>query len=263
MKKWALVTGTTSGIGAAYCDLLAAEGYNLCLVSRDESRMIKQAQLLESKYGLRTKLAICDLSTSEGIQESIKCIEELGPLLEVVVNNAGFGLNSDFLTSAMMDQERMINCMVMAPMKITHSAANVMKPNQKGFIINVSSVASFMAGSTYCSAKSWLTVFSESVYQELRSNSINLHVICPGFTRTEFHMRCNQDVSGVPNFAWLTPEAVVKQSWKCVKKGTLIAIPGFWYKALVTMHRYAPRRILIIYGQIAKKYLRRGGKNTA
>lgn len=262
MMKWALVTGTTSGIGAAYCDLLAAEGYNLCLLSRDESRMVTQAHELTLKYGIDTKLVISDLGTSEGIIKSIDSVSELGNSLEVLVNNAGFGLNSDFLTSSVIDQEKMINCMVMATMQLTHSAARVMKQNQKGYIINISSVASFMTGSTYCSAKSWVTVFTESIYQELRADNINIHVICPGFTKTEFHLRCNQDVSGVPSFAWLSAELVVNKSWKCVKKGTLLSIPGFWYKILVSLHRYAPRRILGIYGYAAKKYLRRGGKNT-
>jgi short-subunit dehydrogenase len=95
----------------------------------------------------------------------------------------------------------------------------------------------------------------------MRDFGINVHVICPGFTRTEFHARCSQDVSGVPDFAWLDSEDICRVSWQDVRRGKLITIPGLHYKLLVWVHRYAPRKIVRLYGKSAKAFLRRGGKN--
>ena len=117
-------------------------------------------------------------------------------------------------------------------------------------------------GCPYCSAKSWLNVFTESLHSELKSKGIYTHAICPGFTKTEFHSRCNQDVSGVPDFVWLTPEKVATIAWKSVNKGKVISIPGIQYKGLVYLHQYAPRFVVRNYGKLAKKFLRRGGRNS-
>lgn len=151
--------------------------------------------------------------------------------------------------------------MVTGPMRLTHAAIKSMEKLNKGYIINVSSVAAYMAGSTYCAAKSWLTVFTESIYSELKSKGIQIHAICPGFTNTEFHSRCNQDVSGVPDFIWLTPDKVAVSAWNSVRKGKVISVPGIQYKGLVYLHQYAPRFVVRNYGKLAKRFLRRGGRN--
>lgn len=261
MDKWALVTGTTSGIGKSFCELLAKEGYNLVLVSRDRDRMNDQAKSLIRAHNIKVEILQANLSDIEQIGTVVtRCMDATRPI-EVLVNNAGFGINSDFSTSQIELQESLINCMIMGPMRLTHAVVKSMEIRNKGYIINVSSVAGYMAGSTYCSAKSWLTVFTESIYSELKSKGINIHAICPGFTKTEFHARCEQDVTGVPDFVWLSPDNVAIAAWNSVKKGKVICIPGIQYKGLVYLHQYAPRFIVRSYGKLAKRFLRRGGKN--
>ena len=262
MRKWALVTGTTSGIGKSFCTLLASHGYNLVLVSRNVSRMQAQSEALQSKYKIEVEILQADLTDLEQINTvALRCADTNKPI-EVLVNNAGFGINSDFSTSRVESQLDLINCMITGPMRLTHAVVESMEKFNKGFIINVSSVAGFMAGSTYCSAKSWLNVFTESLHSELKSKGIYTHAICPGFTKTEFHSRCNQDVSGGPDFVWLTPERVATIAWKSVNKGKVISIPGIQYKGLVYLHQYAPRFVVRNYGKLAKKFLRRGGRNN-
>jgi short-subunit dehydrogenase len=261
MGKWALVTGTTSGIGKSFCELLAREGYDLILVSRDLVRMNAQAETLISSYNIKIEILQADLTDVKQIDAVVnRCMDANKPI-EVLVNNAGFGINSDFSKSQIELQAGLINCMIMAPMRLTHAVVKSMEKSKRGFIINVSSVAGYMAGSTYCSAKSWLTVFTESIYSELKNKGINIHAICPGFTKTEFHSRCEQDVTGVPDFVWLFPERVAVAAWNSVKKGKVICIPGIQYKGLVYLHQYAPRLIVRNYGKLAKRFLRRGGKN--
>jgi uncharacterized protein len=261
VDRWALVTGTTSGIGKSFCELLAAEGYNLVLVSRDLVRMKTQAQLLKAASNIEVELLQADLSDIEHIKNVATRLSDTSKPIEVLVNNAGFGINSDFSTSKIELQSDLVNCMVISPMRLTHAAINSMEKFNKGYIINVSSVAAYMAGSTYCAAKSWLTVFTESIYSELKSKGIQIHAICPGFTNTEFHSRCNQDVSGVPDIVWLSPDKVAVSAWNSVRKGKVIYVPGIQYKGLVFLHQYAPRFVVRNYGKLAKRFLRRGGRN--
>jgi short-subunit dehydrogenase len=257
MANWALVTGSTSGIGKSFCELLAAEGYNLITVSRNIEQLNAVKDSLTSKFGIEILIEPADLSNPQEINRISKYILECDKNIEVIVNNAGFGINSSFLNSSLHDQSAMINCMVMAPMELTYAGGSRMKENSKGFIINVSSVAGYMAGSTYCSAKSWLNVFSESIHEDFQKYGINVHAICPGFTKTDFHNRCNQDVSGVPEYFWLDAEKVAEIAWKKVKKGKTMSIPAMHYKLLVAVHRFAPRAVVILYGKIAKAFLNR------
>ncbi len=261
MSNWALVTGTTSGIGKSFCNLLAAQGYNLVLVSRDLQRMKLHKKEIETRFGVEVQIIKADLSNQMELAEvESRCMAPENPI-QVLVNNAGFGINSDFGLSSINKQSELLDVMVHAPLRLSHAVITNMKNLGKGYIINVSSVAAFMAGSTYCSAKSWLTVFSESISKELRPFGINVHCVCPGFTRTEFHTRCGQDVSGVPNYFWLDSDRVARQAWMSVVRGKVLSIPGLQYKFLVALHRYAPRNLVVFYGFLAKKFLRRGGRN--
>jgi short-subunit dehydrogenase len=108
----------------------------------------------------------------------------------------------------------------------------------------VSSVASWIAGGTYSAAKSYLTVFSEYLNTELKRTNIKVSALCPGFTRTEFHQRGKMRMTGLPNFMWLSSDQVVAKSWKYVKAGKAICIPGWQYLILTTIARIAPRPIV-------------------
>jgi short-subunit dehydrogenase len=260
-SKYALVTGTTSGIGKAFVDLLADSGYNLVLVSRDELRMKQHASDLRELTEIDVEIICADL-TRQGDRDLVMSrLSDASRPIEILVNNAGFGINSDFANSSVKMQQDLIECMVTSTMQFTYAVIPTMKQIGRGFIVNVSSVAGFMAGSTYCSAKSWVTNFTESLHLELSQHGINIHAICPGFTKTEFHSRCKQDVSGVPNFFWLKPEKVAALALSNVLKGRVLSVPGFHYKLLVALHSYAPRTVVRGYGILAKSFLRRGGRN--
>jgi short-subunit dehydrogenase len=119
-----------------------------------------------------------------------------------------------------------------------------MVKRNSGVIVNVSSVASFIAGGTYSAAKSYLTVFTEYLHTELGKTNIKVSALCPGFTRTEFHARGKMNMTGLPNYMWLTTDQVVEKSWRDVKAGKVISIPGFQYLILSTIARIAPRSIV-------------------
>jgi short-subunit dehydrogenase len=119
-----------------------------------------------------------------------------------------------------------------------------MKDRNSGTIINVSSVAGWIAGGSYSAAKSYLTVLSESLHTELKDTNVRVHALCPGFTRTEFHQRGKMKMGGLPKWFWLTADHVVSDSWKAAKAGKVLSIPGRQYKVLSFITRFGPRPLV-------------------
>jgi short-subunit dehydrogenase len=125
-----------------------------------------------------------------------------------------------------------------------HVALPLMKQRNNGVVINVSSVAGYIAGGTYSASKSYLTVLSESLHTELSGTNVKVSALCPGFTRTEFHQRGRMSMKGLPNFMWLSSDYLVEQSWKDAMKGEAVSVPGWQYKLLVFIVNAIPRSIV-------------------
>ncbi len=240
----ALVTGATAGIGFSYAQLLANEGFDLVLVARDLPRLNKVAKELAKAYGIKAETLKADLTKPSQLAKVEKRLASNSKPIEVLINNAGFGIKDSFVDSALVKEQELLDVLVTAPMRLTHSVLPQMLKRDSGVIVNVSSVASFIAGGTYSAAKSYLTVFSEYLHTELRDTNIKVSALCPGFTRTEFHARGKMKMTGLPNYMWLTTDQVVRKSWRDVKAGKVICIPGLQYLILCTIARIAPRPIV-------------------
>jgi uncharacterized protein len=251
MAQWALVTGATAGIGESFTRLLASKGYNIALVARDEARLHERASALREKYGVQTFVLPADLSTTAGcrvVEDYISTYE-----VEVLINNAGFGINKAFSASQMDAEQQMFDVLVRTPMRLMHTAIPGMKERKSGVIINVSSVASFIAGGTYSAAKSYLTVLSESLNTELSRSGVKVSALCPGFTRTEFHERGRMKMGSLPKFMWLNSDKLVAQSWKDAAANKPISIPGWQYKVLVAIISTVPRKFVRQIGMNVRK----------
>jgi short-subunit dehydrogenase len=242
MNSWALVTGATAGIGESFSRLLAAKNYNLVLVARDLPRLHERAAALEAKFGIKTHVIQADLATDEGCLRIEKYILE--NQIDVLINNAGFGTNKAFTMSTLEIEQQLLDVLVRTPMRLMHIALPLMKQRNNGIIINVSSVAGYIAGGTYSASKSYLTVLSESLNTELSATNVKVSALCPGFTRTEFHQRGKMSMKGLPNFLWLNPDRLVEQSWRDALKGKAVSIPGWQYKLLVLIVETMPRSIV-------------------
>ena len=240
----ALVTGATAGIGFSYAQLLANEGFDLVLVARDLPRLNKVAKELAKANGIKAETLKADLTKPFQLAKVEKRLASNSKPIEVLINNAGFGIKDSFVDSALVKEQELLDVLVTAPMRLTHSVLPQMVKRDSGVIVNVSSVASFIAGGTYSAAKSYLTVFSEYLHTELRDTNIKVSALCPGFTRTEFHARGKMKMTGLPNYMWLTTDQVVRKSWRDVKAGKVICIPGLQYLILCTIARIAPRPIV-------------------
>ena len=239
MQSWALVTGATVGIGESFTRLLAHNGYNIVLVARDLPRLQERAQGLESTFGIATTVIQADLATDAGC----KTIEDFmaNNQIDVLINNAGFGINKAFTMSQLDAEQQLLDVLVRTPMRLMHVALPGMKERNKGVIINVSSVAGWIAGGTYSASKSYLTVLSESLHTELSSTNVKVSALCPGFTRTEFHQRGRMSMKALPTFMWLNSDKLVAAAWKDAVAGKAVSVPGWQYQLLTFVMRNAPR----------------------
>ena len=238
MASWALVTGATAGIGESFTRLLAENNYNVVLVARDLPRCIQ-----------------ADLSTDAGcsVVESYIASNQI----DVLINNAGFGINKAFTVSELEEEQKLLDVLVRTPMRLMHVALPLMKQRDRGVVINVSSVASFIAGGTYSASKSYLTVLTESMHTELAGTNVKISALCPGFTRTEFHQRGRMSMKGLPNFMWLDSDELVAKAWRDALKGKAISIPGWQYQLLVFVIQRLPRSIVRKVGMSMRRKQRK------
>ena len=255
MVSWALVTGATSGIGESFTRLLASHKYNIVLVARDLPRLQERAQGLEEKFGAKTHVIQADLATDEGCLKVENYILE--NQIDVLINNAGFGTSKAFTMSTLEIEQQLLDVLVRTPMRLMHVALPLMKQRNKGVIINVSSVAGYIAGGTYSASKSYLTVLSESLHTELAPTGVKISALCPGFTRTEFHQRGKMSMKGLPNFLWLNADRLVEQSWSDALKGKAVSVPGWQYKLLIFIVQTVPRSIVRKVGMNMRSKQRR------
>jgi len=214
----------------------------LVLVARDEARLHERAAGLKENFGAESVVIVADLATEAGcakVEDYIRTNE-----IEVLINNAGFGINKAFTMSDLAKEEEVLKVLVRTPMRLMHVVLPAMKERNSGVVINVSSVASFIAGGAYSASKAYLTVLSESLSTELSATNIKVSALCPGFTRTEFHQRGRMKMAGLPNFMWLNSDVLVAKAWKDAVAGKPVSIPGWQYKTLVGIISLLPRSIV-------------------
>ena len=239
----ALITGASAGIGLEFAHQLAERNYDLILVSRNQEKLSNIANEISNRFNNNNELLITDLATDEGINKVLSKLKT-DQDIEFIVNNAGLGINKPFHKASLEEETELLNVLVKAPLQISHTAINEMINREKGFIINVGSVAAWTTSGTYSAAKVWLTSFSESLNTNYSKKGINVSVVAPGFTRTEFHQRANMSVSEIPNWMWLSSKLVVKDSIKAVLKGQTIVVPSLRYKLLAGFLKLMPRSFI-------------------
>ena len=215
----ALVTGASAGIGRAFAERLAREGTDLVLVARDRTRLDELATGLRMRHGVAVEVLVADLSDREATGRVCARIEDDVRPIDLLVNNAGFGLKGSFLDNDLADEEAGLDVMVRAVMLTSHAAGRSMRARGHGAILNVSSIAGFIANGTYSAEKAFVTVFTEGLAGELAGTGVTATVLCPGFTHTEFHARAGIAMSALPESLWLDADDVVQQALTDVARG--------------------------------------------
>ncbi len=242
--KSALVTGASSGIGEAMVELLAAQSIPTVVVARRRDRLDE----LAARHACVTVLA-ADLTEREGLRAVVDRVAHTVDPIDLVVNNAGFGTSGEFyeLDADRLDREVQLN--VAALTRISRAALGVMVPRGRGYLLNVSSVASFQSApklAVYAATKAYVTSFSESLHEEVRGKGVHVTALCPGLTRTEFQSVSSTEryASEYPGFAWMEADEVARAGLIDVAKGKTLSIPGGLYKGLVATTGFVPRSLM-------------------
>jgi len=247
----ALVTGATAGIGHAFASQLAARGHDLVLVARDDVRLAEVAAELSTAHGVSVETLAADLVQPDQLALVEARLADASQPVDLLVNNAGFGLKKRFLDNPVDAEHAMLDVLVTAVLRLSHAALGPMAARGSGGIINVSSVAAFLPRGTYGAAKAWVNSFSEWAAHEYRAQGVTVMALCPGFTKTEFHTR--MDVTPGTGFMWLDVDFLVEAALKDFDKGRVYSIPGAHYKAIAGLTRLIPSRALQAYQSIGRK----------
>lgn len=240
----ALVTGGTSGIGNAFAHALAKRGDDVVLVSRDTARMESVAAEIRERYKVAVEVITADLANREDVLRVAARIEDPSKPLDLVVNNAGFGLHASLLDSDIALQERAMDVMGLAVLILSGAAARSMVARGKGHIINVSSTSGWIATGNYSAIKAWATTYTEGLAVELKGTGVGATALCPGWVKTEFHSRAGIKAHKLPNFVWIDVDRLVAECLADAAKGKVISIPTKRWKFALFIARHAPRSVV-------------------
>lgn len=247
----ALVTGATAGIGLEFARQLAARGHGLVLVARDQARLTSVAQELRAAYDIEVETLAADLADLAQCRTVEARLADRDRPIELLVNNAGFGLKHRFLDNTVDQEVAMLDVLVTAVLRLSHAALGPMAERGRGGVINVSSVAAFLPRGTYSAAKAWVNSFSEWAHHEYKPQGVSVMALCPGFTKTEFHER--MQVRRGDNFMWLDVEFLVRTALADFDKGRTFSVPGAQYKTVVALTRAVPSRVLQRFQSMGRK----------
>ena len=249
-RRTALVTGASSGIGAAFAERLARDGCDLVIVARRRDRLEALADRLRSDAGVEVDVLAADLTEPAGLRDVEQAIDGCGALA-FLVNCAGAAGYMPFVSLPPARAEALVRLHIVAPTRLTRAALPAMIARGRGVVINVSSALAFSASApapplphraVYAAAKSYLNTFTEILADELRGTGVQVQALCPGIVRTEFHAVAGYDVSHVP-FA-LEAADVVAASLAAVRLGEVVCMPSLEDVALLADAEASRARLL-------------------
>jgi short-subunit dehydrogenase len=258
LKKTALITGASSGLGNEFCRLFAQDNYNLVLVARNKSGLEKLANELEEKYKIFVKIIVKDLSEDSAAEEIFNETQADKLFINILVNNAGFGQYGNFLETELAHEIKMIQVNIITLTKLTKLYSREMGNNGGGKILNVASTAAFLPGpfmAVYYATKAYVLNFSEALAKELSDSGITVTTFCPGTTKTNFHKNADIEINGtIKEKIIMEAEDAARQGYDGLKGGKSLVIPGVRNKLLTFGIKLVPRKFsMSIINKIQKK----------
>jgi uncharacterized protein len=249
-RAWgtALVTGASSGIGAALARQLAAEGTALVVVARDKARLEALTAELsdEGRSGVAVEVLRADLADA-GSRAAVEArIADTDRAVDLVVNNAGFGTYGPLIDADIDIEEREIALNVTALVRLTHAAVRAMVPRGRGTIMNISSMAALQAtpgNATYGATKGFVAMFGESVSSELAGTGVTVTTVLPGFTHTEFHERAGVEPRRPLGMPWQSAEDCAAEALAAAHAGQSWVVTGRVNKVAAAAAGPVPRRV--------------------
>lgn len=245
-RRLALITGASAGIGLAFARLYAARGHDLALVARREGRLREIARDLADRYDIEVIVIPADLAEPTAPTRILDRMAELERDVDILINNAGYGLPGTFLNTTWEEQRDFMQVLLTAPCELTHKILPGMVERRYGRIINVASLVSFTPGSKghtlYGPVKAAIMRFSESIHAETEGKGIHVTALCPGLTYSEFHDAngTREKLSAVPDFMWQTAEDVVEMGYEAVEANRAVVVTGGVNKLLAATSQILP-----------------------
>ncbi|WP_341729226.1 SDR family NAD(P)-dependent oxidoreductase [Brooklawnia sp.] len=239
----ALVTGGTSGIGKAFATELAERGYDLVLVARDASRLDEVAIELRDRFGREVETLRADLAVRDDLDPIIDRLSDAARPVDVLVNNAGFGLNASLLAEDVAIQERAMDVMCTAVLILSGAAGRAMKARGQGIIVNVSSVSAWIIKGNYSAIKRWVLTFTQALALELDGTGVQATAVCPGWVKTELHERAGVARPRLPGWAWVDASEVARCALDAAAAGKTIAVPTRKWRAAVWFLEHCPQAL--------------------
>ena len=252
-SRTALVTGATAGIGHEFAVQLATRGDDLVLVARDAERLEKVATELRAAYGVEVEVLPADLADPDQLARVEARVADRERPVDLLVNNAGFGLKKRFLDNDVADEVRMLDVLVVAVLRLSHAALGAMTERGRGQVLNVSSTAAFLQRGSYGAAKAWVNSFSLWAHQEYADRGVGVMALCPGFVKTEFHERMDVSRGSAPDFLWLDADRLVREALEDLDAGKALSIPSKRYKAITALGRAVPRPLLARFQNVGRR----------
>ncbi|MFG6403337.1 MULTISPECIES: SDR family NAD(P)-dependent oxidoreductase [unclassified Microbacterium] len=251
MTRTALITGASSGLGAEFARQLAARGMDLVLVARDRSALDAVANEVRAAHAVEVEVLAADLLDPEQRDTVVSRAADPQHPIDMLVDNAGFGLSLAFEDTPVEDEVRHLALHVEVPLRLMRAVLPGMLARGSGRIINVASVAGFVPRGTYGAAKAWLLSFSRWANVRYRGDGVTVTAVAPGFVHTNFHERLGlpPGQEGVPRGMWLNAPDVVAEALRDAARGRSVSIPSLRYKVLVALSRVLPDRIVAGLGE--------------
>jgi len=243
-----LITGASSGIGEALAKRCAFRSFDLVLVARRKEKLEDISQNLTKSYSVNVEIIDCDLTTEDGIKKVEDRLADGD--IDLLVNNAGFGSSGPFVETDIDNELNEIDLNVKALVRLSHAGANAMKTRNMGSIVNIGSIASYQpmpGNAVYGATKAFVTSFTHALREELRPLGINVMLVCPGLTRTEFHERSRWEMSigddPVPDVIWQSSQEVADAILAALDHRKGVIIPGVFNKVLAGVSSSLPSSV--------------------
>jgi len=239
--KWAVITGASSGIGRALAHAFAARGYNLFLTARNEPALQQVASDCVERFKIATEIQAADLADPQAVDALIGAVSADRRSIEILVNNAGFGVQGAFRKTALNNELTMVHVQLDAMLKLTKALLPAMIERRAGRILNVASVYAFAPvafQAVYAASKAFMLSFSAALSEELKGSGVTVTALCPGLTQTEFRRR-----AGIPErnkTAGSRPEDIAEIAARETLKGKLVMVPGFPNRLFASLARRLP-----------------------
>ncbi len=246
-KGYVLITGASEGIGYEFAKLFAHHGFPLVLVARNKTRLDSLAKELTATDHVDVRTIVKDLSLPTAAEELKTAIDDQKIAIEILINNAGFGVHGLFHHADWKATEAMLNLNMITLTHLTRLLLPDMVGKDRGKILNVASTAAFQPGplmACYFASKAYVLSFSEALANELSGTGVTVTAFCPGPTRTQFQKRSNTENIRENSFA-MDAATTVAVAYNGLMMGKTLVIPGFTNKLLAILVRLAPRKLVI------------------